>query len=282
LWENIARKEPALGTPSVFTNDMEKSKWTSFSITFRDRFFIDQLQLLTGKETGTEGAITITDSNWLLSFAMTPYPYFKNQPEHVSVCWGYGLFPEEIGNYVKKKMTECTGREILTELCFHLGLQLHVDRIVETSTCIPCLMPYITSQFLPRTRKDRPSVVTREISNLALLGQYCEIPDDITFTLEYSVRAAQTGVYALLHLEKEVSPVYRGYRNPRHIFSTVKTVMTPKVSGELSLSIGKRLSRAALALIGLAGDFYDVIVNTFRNVRMGTSVPGTPRPTTKQ
>jgi len=271
LWENIARKEPGLGTPSVFSNDTEKSKWTSFSITFRDHFFIDQLQLLTRKETGTEGAITIKDSNWLLSFAMTPYPYFKSQPENVSVCWGYGLFPEERGNYVKKKMTECTGREILMELCFHLGLQSHVDRIVETSTCIPCLMPYITSQFLPRTRKDRPRVVTKEISNLALLGQFCEIPDDITFTLEYSVRAAQTGVYTLLHLEKNVSSIYKGYRNPWHIFSTVKIVMRPKVSGELSRFIGMRLYRAALTLIGLAGDFYAFMLNIFRSVRMGTS-----------
>ena len=249
LWENIARKEPGMGTPSVFNSDMEKSKGTSFSITFKDPFFIEQLQLLTGKETGTEGVVTIKDSNWLISFAMTPYPYFKGQPEDVSVCWGYGLFPEKRGNYAKKKMSECNGREILFELCSHLGLQLHVDRIVEKSTCIPCLMPYITSQFLPRTAKDRPRVVTKEISNLAILGQFCEIPDDIVFTLEYSVRAAQTGVYKLLHSDKNVSSIYKGYRNPWHIYSTVKTVMRPEVFGGSSDFIGKRLSRAFLALI---------------------------------
>jgi oleate hydratase len=266
LWENIARKEHALGRPSVFNGDRKKSKWTCFSITFRDPLFVDQLKIITGQQVGTEGVITIKDSNWLISFAMTPYPYFKDQPEYVNVGWGYGLSTEKKGNYVKKKMSECTGREILVELCSHLGMQSHVDYILETSVCIPCLLPYITSQFLPRNTEDRPRVVTKEIANLAILGQFCEIPDDIVFTLEYSVRAAQIGVYSLLHLDKKVTPIYKGYKNPQHVFNIVKTAMTPKVSGEFGRMMAQNLSRAAVVLIGLVGGFYALVHAVFQNI----------------
>ena len=227
-------------------------------MTFRDSCFIDELTGLTGKQTGTEGAITIKNSNWLISFAMTPHPFFTGQPEHVSVGWGYGLYPEKEGNYIPKKMTECTGREILIELCSHLGMQSRIDRIVETSTCIPCFMPYITSQFMPRTATDRPRVVNDEISNLAVLGQFCEIPDDIVFTLEYSVRAAQIGVYSLLNLQKKVTSIYKGYRAPWHIYGAVKTVMQPDT---LAGGNSPGLLRAAMVLVVLTGGFYAIALN---------------------
>jgi oleate hydratase len=228
LWERLARKEPAFGTPALFTGSVEKSKWTSFTITLRGPAFTGLLESLTGRTTGTEGVITIQNSNWLISFAMTPFPFFRDQPEHVSVCWGYGLFPEKAGNYIGKKLSECSGREILVELCSHLGFGGEIDRILATSTCIPCLLPYVTSQFLPRSRGNRPNVVPRDIANLALLGQYCELADDIVFTLEYSVRSAQTGVYSRLHLDREVAPIYKGYRDPRHICQALKTLLKPR------------------------------------------------------
>ncbi len=258
LWENIAGKTSTLGRPAVFNSDIEKSKWTSFSMTFTDSCFVDELTRLTGKETGMEGAVTIKDSNWLLSFAMTPYPFFAGQPEHVSVGWGYGLYPERKGNYIQKKMTECTGREMLIELCSHLGMQSHIDRIVQTTTCIPCLMPFITSQFMPRTATDRPRVVTKEISNLAVLGQFCEIPDDIVFTLEYSVRAAQIGVYSLLNLRRKVTSIYKGYRAPWHVYGAVRTVMQPTT---LEGGNNQGFLRAAMVLIALTGGFYAIALN---------------------
>jgi oleate hydratase len=51
--------------------------------------------------------------------------------------------------------------------------------------------------------------------NLAFVGQYCEIPDDVVFTVEYSIRSAQMAVYSLLGLEREPPPVYKGQFNPR-------------------------------------------------------------------
>jgi oleate hydratase len=43
--------------------------------------------------------------------------------------------------------------------------------------------------------------------NLAFVSQFVEIPDDVVFTVEYSVRAAQMAVYELLHIDRKIPPV---------------------------------------------------------------------------
>jgi len=77
-------------------------------------------------------------------------------------------------------------------------------------SCLPCMMPYIDSQFMPRVPDDRPLVIPHGAKNFAFLGQFVEVPHDCVFTVEYSVRTAQTAVFGLLDLKREVSPVYRG------------------------------------------------------------------------
>ena len=37
------------------------------------------------------------------------------QPKGTSVWWGYGLYPERNGDFVRKPMTACTGAEIPEE-----------------------------------------------------------------------------------------------------------------------------------------------------------------------
>jgi oleate hydratase len=68
-------------------------------------------------------------------------------------------------------------------------------------------MPYITSMFMPRMRSDRPLPVPRGSRNLAFVSQFVEIADDVVFTVEYSVRAAQTAVYELLGLDRKIPPI---------------------------------------------------------------------------
>jgi oleate hydratase len=79
-------------------------------------------------------------------------------------------------------------------------------------------MPFITSQFLPRGKGDRPQVVPKVSRNLAFIGQFCELPDDVVFTVEYSIRSAQTAVYTLLGLKLEPPPVYQGKFDPRVLY----------------------------------------------------------------
>ena len=187
----------------------------SFTTTLHDPTFFELIRDLTGNVPGEGGLITFPESSWLASIVLPHQPHFIGQPEGVEVFWGYGLFVDIPGNFVKKPMSACTGREIMTEIIGHLRLQERGARILETCTCIPCMMPFITSQFLPRSKDDRAMVRPDGSKNLAFVGQYCELPDDVVFTVEYSIRSAQTAVYSLLGLDRKAPPVYKGQFNPR-------------------------------------------------------------------
>lgn len=224
LWETISKSQPDFGKPSVFNGHMEQSLWESFTITLSDPTFFKLMTTFTGNEAGTGGLVTFKDSNWLMSVVLPHQPHFIDQPEGITVCWGYGLFPDKVGNYVQKQMSECTGAEILSELLAHLRFEAQASTIIGSAICIPCMMPYITSQFLPRAKGDRPQVVPADSANFAFIGQYCEIPDDVVFTVEYSVRAAQISVYSLLHLDKKVSPLFKGQHDVGVLFDSIKTM----------------------------------------------------------
>jgi len=215
LWGKIAADHAQFGRPSNFAEHIQQSKWISFTTTLQDPQFFQLIRDLTGNVPGEGGLITFPESSWLASIVLPHQPHFIDQPEDVQVFWGYGLFVDVPGNFVKKPMSECTGREIMTEILEHLRLDAHAARILDSCVCIPCMMPFITSQFLPRGEGDRPQVVPEGSLNLAFIGQYCELPDDVVFTVEYSIRSAQTAVYSLLGLNRKPSSVYKGQFNPR-------------------------------------------------------------------
>jgi len=214
LWEKIAEDHSQFGRPKNFADHIEQSKWVSFTTTLHDPTLFQLIHDLSGNVPGEGGLITFPKSSWLASIVLPHQPHFIGQPEDVQVLWGYGLFVDVPGNFVKKAMSACTGREIMTEIIGHLRLEAHAARILEAAICIPCMMPFITSQFLPRSKGDRPQVIPEGSKNLAFVGQYCELPDDVVFTVEYSIRSAQMAVYSLLGLERKAPPVYKGQFNP--------------------------------------------------------------------
>ena len=223
LWEKIAKEDKNFGRPEVFEGNIDNSKWVGFTCTFNDPLFFNLIEKITRKKAGTEGPLTIKDSNWVISFALPNHPHFKDQPEDITVFWGYGLYPDKVGNFIKKKMSECTGHEILTEIVHHLKMEEHLEFITRSANCIPCMMPYITSQFQPRKKGDRPKVVPDNSDNFAFIGQFCDIPLDIVFTLDYSVRSAQIAVNELLRLKRKETPIYKGWQD---VIVIVKTIMT--------------------------------------------------------
>ena len=204
LWEKLASQQPAFGRPEVFNSNIAQSNWASFTVTLHNSAFFDQMQAFSGNEAGTGGLVTFKDSNWLMSIVLAHQPHFINQPADVQVFWGYGLHPERVGNFVAKPMADCSGAEILQELCGHLRFDA---TSVAGANCIPCRMPYITSMFMPRSPGDRPLPVPADTKNFAFISQFVEIPLDVVFTVEYSVRAAQMAVYALLGIERAIPPV---------------------------------------------------------------------------
>ena len=172
-----------------------------------------------GNEAGTGGLVTFKDSNWLMSIVLAHQPHFIRQPESIQVFWGYALFPDRIGNFVAKPMADCNGSEILTELCGHLRFD---EETVATANCIPCRIPlFITSMFMPRMRDDRPLPVPPGVKNLAFISQFVEIPEDVVFTVEYSIRAAQMAVYQLLGIGLTIPPVKQHAKSLHVQFDTL-------------------------------------------------------------
>jgi oleate hydratase len=205
LWEKIADGRPEFGRPATFNSSIAQSWWASYTVTLKDTAFFDQMERFSGNRAGTGGLVTFKDSRWLMSVVLAHQPHFAGQPAGVQVFWGYALHPDRIGDFVAKPMSDCSGEEILRELCGHLNFDY--DETFADANCIPCRMPYITSMFMPRARSDRPLPVPASSANLAFVSQFCEIADDVVFTVEYSVRAAQTAVYQLLQVDRPVPPV---------------------------------------------------------------------------
>ena len=204
LWEKLAKDHPEFGNPAAFNSNIAESSWESFAVTLKDTLFFDRMEAFTGNKPGTGGLVTFKDSRWLMSVVLAHQPHFVNQPADVRVFWGYALHPDRVGDFVGKPMSECSGADILHELCGHLNF----DRtIFARAICIPCRMPYITSQFMPRATGDRPLPVPKSSKNLAFVSQFVEIPEDVVFTVEYSVRAAQIAVYELLGIDREIPPI---------------------------------------------------------------------------
>jgi oleate hydratase len=205
LWEKLCAGRPEFGNPAAFNSSIAESYWASFTVTLHDNAFFDRMQALSGNVAGTGGLVTFKDSSWLMSVVLAHQPHFANQPADVQVFWGYALHPDRIGDFVAKPMADCTGAEILQELCGHLNFDMATT--FAAANCIPCRMPYITSMFMPRGPEDRPLPVPESSHNLGLVSQFVEIPEDVVFTVEYSVRAAQMAVYQLLGLDKEIPPI---------------------------------------------------------------------------
>ncbi len=224
LWENMitslknarqtagalrAEEPTEFGNPAVFCGNIEKTKWIVFSVTAKDDRFLKAYEKFTGNADGDADLVTLIDSNWYMSVHVPKQPQFPNQPKDIIFWMGYGLIQDKEGDYVKKKMPDCNGKEILTEVCKQFGFDADLPHILETSTCIPNMMPYDTAHFMPRKKSDRPKVVPPGSTNLAFIGQFVEITDECSFLVEMSIRGAMTGVYTLLDVRKEVPPIYK-------------------------------------------------------------------------
>ncbi len=226
LWEKIAKKDKAFGNPGVFSDNINLQKWYSFTATLKDTTFHDYMENFSGNVDGTGGLVTMTDSNWLMSIVIARQPHFPNQPDDVKIFWGYGLFADKKGNYVKKKMSECSGKEMLEELWYHLKIQNVMKPITDSGKvdCIPVAMPFVDSLFMPRILGDRPDVLPKGTTNFAFLGQFAELPKDCVFTVEYSVRTAQTAVYGLFETGKDVLPIYNSIHKIKVLIKAAKAI----------------------------------------------------------
>lgn len=226
VWEKLASRSSVFGKPEKFISTPKQSHFVSFTITIRDYpEFFNYLAHKTEGEIGSSGVVTLVDSAWFISFNLPPQPFFPNQPANVDVFWGYGLHGNNVGDYIKKPMTACTGEEILQELLYHLNFTEHFADMVPQTRIITTMLPYITSQFMPRSLHDRPQIIPAGCTNLALIGQFVELEGDVVFTVETSVRTAMIAVYRTLHLDKPIIPLFEGQYDVRILSTVIKKML---------------------------------------------------------
>ena len=215
LWRRVAAQDPSFGRPETFCGNPEETKWMSATVTTLDGEILPYIEEVCHRDplsggTVTGGIVTCRDSNWLMSWTINRQQQFREQPKDQVCVWIYGLFTDELGNFIKKPMRECTGREICEEWLWHLGVP--VDRIFDLAyshaNTVPCMMPFVTAFFMPRTAGDRPDVVPDGSVNFAFIGQFAETPRDTVFTTEYSMRTGMEAVYTLCDVDRGVPEVW--------------------------------------------------------------------------
>ncbi|MET9885651.1 oleate hydratase [Streptomyces sp. NPDC006430] len=224
LWETLARKAPDFGRPGAFNGNVDEAKWESFTLTMRSPTLLKRIEEFSGNAPGTGALMTFKDSRWLMSVVVPHQPHFDGQPDDVFTLWGYALFVDEPSELTGRKMSEATGQEILDELLGQFGFHDIADEVCATTTVTTVMMPYITSQFERREVHDRPQVIPRGSTNFAFLGQFTEIPEDVVFTVEYSVRGAMHAVYGLLDIDKEIPAVYHALSDPVTALKALKAI----------------------------------------------------------
>jgi len=271
-WRRLVKKNPGapFGNPDRFCTDIQSTKWQSATVTTTNPAIIKRIEEIAGRpifhevdgkkvHTGrvvTGGIITARDSKWLLSWTVSRQPHFKKQGPDEVVVWLYGLYVTRDGDYIQKHMQECTGEEITQEWLYHMGFPVEdIPKLASKSTgtrCVPTMMPYVTSFFMPRERKDRPDVIPEGATNFAFLGQFAQSETrDCIFTTEYSVRTAMEAVYRHLGVERGIPEVFNSTYDAR----TVVAAMTELRDGEeLHIPLPGFVKKWLLKQMGVIGE----------------------------
>ena len=242
MWRRIAAQDPAFGSPDKFCYDPEQTNWMSATVETLDGQIIPYIKNIckrdpfTGKVV-TGGIVTVKDSAWLLSWTINRQPQFREQPKDHCLVWVYSLFTDVPGDYVKKPMRDCTGKEICMEWLYHLGVPADQieDMAEHSANTVPVMMPYIDAFFMPRNDTDRPKVVPDGAVNFAFLGQFAEIARDTIFTTEYSMRTGMEAVYTLLDVDRGVPEVWGSAYDVRDLLDATVKLRDGKPITEMDL-----------------------------------------------
>lgn len=252
LWENLAKQDPDFGHPDVFCENLPERSWfVSATATLENKKIAPYFERLTKRslydgKVNTGGIITVVDSNWELSFTIHRQPHFKSQNPDQIVVWIYALYSDTEGNYIKKRVVDCTGKEIAEEMLYHLGVpesQISELASEENMNTVPVYMPYITSYFMPRHDGDRPDVVPEGSVNIAFIGNFAESPTrDTVFTTEYSVRTAMEAVYTLLNVDRGVPEVFDSIYDIRQLLRAMYYMSDKKKLVDQEIPLPEKLA----------------------------------------
>ncbi|TFD28263.1 oleate hydratase [Cryobacterium cryoconiti] len=223
LWEEIAKQAPDFGRPNTFNGNIDENKWESFTLTMQSDVLLNSIIDYTGNEPGTGALTTFIESGWHLSMVVPAQPHFPDMAANTYTLWGYGFEIDDEGDFVKKRMSQATGKEILTELVHQLGFEDILEEVLATTDVTTVMMPYASALFSRRVPEDRPKVIPDGSQNFAFLGQFTELPGDVVFTVEYSIHGAMHAVYEFFGVQRAIPPIYRGLHDPKVSLKALKS-----------------------------------------------------------
>ena len=249
MWKRIADQDPSFGHPEKFCSDPNATKWMSATVTTLDGEIPPYIQKICKRDpfsgkVVTGGIVTVKDSSWLMSWTINRQPQFRSQPKDHCLVWVYSLFTDKPGDFVKKPMRECTGKEICMEWLYHLGVPVEqIEDMAENSAnTVPVMMPYIDAFFMPRAYGDRPKVVPDGAVNFAFLGQFAETPRDTIFTTEYSMRTGMEAVYTLLNVDRGVPEVWGSVYDVRDLLDATVKLRDGKKPIDMELNLVEKMA----------------------------------------
>ena len=211
LWRRISEQDVSFGHPEVFSLLPEITAQMTATVTLTDDRILPFIKKIcrrdphSGKVT-TGGAVTVTDSPWLLGWSVPRQPLFDGQKPGECIVLLSGGITDVPGSYIDKPMREATGLEICEEWLWHIGVP--VEEIAELAgshaRTVPVLMPFMTAPLLAQVPGDRPDIVPEGAVNFAFVGQFAETDCGSPLTVDYAVQTAIEAVYTLFGIDKPV------------------------------------------------------------------------------
>ena len=236
LWKKASDHFYNLGNPDKFFADRDASEWVSFTLTTKNHLFLNEIARITTQEPGnalnsfisTEPVTPLGQKDVTMSIVVHHQPHFTSQKPNETVLWGYFLYPRRHGEIIDKPYIEMTGKEMLQELIGQLSkvdpgpinISDKEEEIMDSViNCIPVYMPYASALFNNRAKSDRPKVIPKHSTNLALTGEFVEQPYQMIFTENSAVRSGEIAAFHFAGI-----PMSRLVKTPRYD-KDVKTLL---------------------------------------------------------
>lgn len=193
LWNRLASHRSELNVAGALLHPQDGMQGT-IVWKFHKGLLLGKLQEMSGNIAGSGGLLCFADSNWGMAINVPAQPYLSD-PDAL-VIWGSVLYPQEVGDHIRKPFAQCTGREILREALHHLGMDADAEEI--EADCIqahPVLLPYAQAAKLA---ENEPVLTSAKLAdtNFAVLSPYRR--QNACGWLEQEVTSASDAVHMLM------------------------------------------------------------------------------------
>lgn len=194
---NVAGCTPDIGLSLIFGESNWKMKLTSEAYSFNGDASEDDIVLTVDGAVNAASDIDDTDlTQEDIDAALNIAEETAINYEHQPVIMVKGVYTGSEGNFIDKTMRECTGVELLYELCCHLGLNSYWDEILENiKVVMVSCYPLKNAPLCNKEAYAAPELMPYD--NCVSIGQY--VATDVpSCTIEQEIRSAQMAVYKLI------------------------------------------------------------------------------------